>query len=109
MPHLRAAPKKLIRIWANLPLRVKGLIVVSLPVAAILLSIAFMQRLVTAKTEAQAAVKNNLEVRLQLQTLYIVLISAESEIRNLGLNGHEEEQQAFGMVGQSINDRFLTI
>src|SRR5260370_12493750 len=106
MAHLRGALKKFLPNWADLSLRVKGLIVVSVPLAAILLAIAFMQRLETAKSEAEAAAKNTQEVRSQLQTLYIVLISAESEIRNLGLNGHEEGLQPFGMVGPSIDALF---
>jgi len=89
--------------WTDLSVRLKALVVVALPMTALLVCVILAYYIASAKTEAEDAAKNTLEVRSQLQTLYIVLISAESEIRNYGLNGHEEGLQPLGMVGPSVD------
>lgn len=93
--------------WANFSLRAKAFIAVSPPIAALLLCGFLTQRLGTVKKESDDALKNALEVRAQLQNMYIVLIAAESEVRNYGLNGREEGLQPLGMVGPSV-DGLLT-
>ena len=108
MTDVKASTKILHRRWADLSVRLKGLAVFAAPIASLLLlSSLCTYYLVSAKTEADIAAKNTLEVRSQLQNLYIVLISAESEIRNYGLNGHEEGLQPLGMVGPTV-DALLT-
>ena len=83
--------------------------VVSLPVVAFMLSATLTVRMESEKTQAEESAKHGLEIRAQLQTLYIVLISAESEIRNFGLNGHEEGLQPWGMIRPSIDALFTRI
>jgi PAS domain S-box-containing protein len=95
--------------WARLSLRAKALMVVSLPVVAFLLSAALINHMESEKARSEEAVKNTLEIRAQLQNFYIVLISAESEIRNYGLNGHEEGLQPWGMIRPSVDALFTKI
>ncbi len=89
--------------WANLPIRLKGLIVVSLPVAALLISGVLVANVQRHKDEGDARLHQALEFRAQLQTLYIVLIDAESAVRNYALTGHENGLQAPGVVGPSMD------
>jgi signal transduction histidine kinase/CheY-like chemotaxis protein/CHASE3 domain sensor protein len=95
-----------LRGWTNLSLRAKGLLVFSVPVVALLVSATLLVRLDREKTDAEQRVKRALDMRAQLQNLYIVLISAESEVRNYGLNGQEDGLQPFGLAAASIDAVF---
>jgi len=99
----------LVRQWTNLPLRAKGLLVFSLPVVTLLVSATLLVRLEQDKTETEQRAKRVLEMRAQLQNLYIVLISAESEVRNYGLNRQEDGLQPFGLVSASLDALFARI
>jgi len=94
------------RTWANLPLRLKGLIVVSLPVAALLISVVLVNTMERRKDLGEARIRQALEFRAQLQNVYIVLIEAESAVRGYALTGHENGLQALGVVGSSMDAVF---
>ena len=98
-----------VNIWANRSLRVKGLAVVLLPVLALIISVALLNQLDRQKTEAQEWVNRTQELRAQLQNMFIVLISAESEVRNFGLNGREEGILPFAMSEASIDAVFAKV
>jgi PAS domain S-box-containing protein len=106
---VRAFPKILSRSYANLSLRAKGLALVSLPIAGLILSVVLISRLESITAETNDLTKNLWEVRAQLQNAYIVLIAAESEVRNYGLNAREEGIQPLGMVGPSIDGIFTKL
>jgi signal transduction histidine kinase/CheY-like chemotaxis protein/CHASE3 domain sensor protein len=101
--------RKAIRGWTNLSLRTKGLIVASLPVCALLLATILAGRLLWEKNETERRLTQTLEIRAQLQNVVIVLISAESEVRNYALNKREEGLVQFGMVGAAVDGYFRKI
>jgi signal transduction histidine kinase/ActR/RegA family two-component response regulator len=89
--------------WANLPLRWKGLAAASLPVVALVISFFLFQALQRAKDEAAKTLQQAQEFRAQLQIVYIVLIEAESSVRNYALTGHEVGLQSLGMVRTNVD------
>ena len=91
------------RLWANSPLRVKGLMVVLLPVVAFLLSILLISQLEKQKADAEEWVKHTQDVRVEILNTYIVLVSAESSVRDYALTGHEEALQPYERAGVSID------
>lgn len=96
----------LINLWANRSLRVKGLVVVLIPLLALIASVGLINQLNRQKNEAKELVNHTQELRAQLQNMFIVLISAESEVRNYGLNGREEGILPFAMSEASIDAVF---
>lgn len=109
MPLLPAHVKSLSRRWSDLSLRAKAMLFGVLPMTALLASAALMNRLEARKAAADESLKDTLEIRAQLQNIYIVLIAAESEVRNYGLNRREEGIQPLGMVGASVDAVFTKI
>lgn len=106
MAHAESSFKTPARTWANLPIRLKGLIVGSLPVAALMVSGILMNTMERHKDEGDARIHQAMDFRAQLQTLYIMLLDAESGVRNYALTGHENSLQALGVVGTYIDGVF---
>jgi signal transduction histidine kinase/CheY-like chemotaxis protein/CHASE3 domain sensor protein len=98
-----------IRGWVNLSLRIKGLIVASLPVCALLFATTLGGRLWWERNEADRRLTQTLEIRAQLQNMGIFLLSAESEIRNYALTRREEGILQFGMVRSAVDGLFRKI
>src|SRR5579872_153298 len=94
------------RLAANLSFRTKSLLLVSVPVVALVLTLALSSRSETLRNESEELTKNATDIRAQLQNIYILMASAESEVRNFGLNGREEGIQPLGMIGPSIDGMF---
>jgi signal transduction histidine kinase/FixJ family two-component response regulator/CHASE3 domain sensor protein len=109
MVQLPGFLETLTRRWLNLSLRVRGLAVLALPVIALLVSVALVSRLEREKADAEQRVKHSLEVRAQLEGTYIVLMSAESEVRNYALNGLEEGLWSFDITSAAIDPQFAKI
>ncbi len=109
MSPASGSPRSFVRRWTNLSLRTKGLIVFAVPLAALLICAALLVRLEQKKAEADEAIRNAQEMRAQLQNMYIVLISAESEIRNYGLNGREDGLETFGLTAASVDAIFTKL
>jgi signal transduction histidine kinase/CheY-like chemotaxis protein len=106
---MRALFRTISRRCANLSLWTKGLALVAVPIGALLFSLLLDSRLQTVRTETEDLIRNSNDVRAQLQNMYIVLIAAESEVRNFGLNHLEEGLQPLGMVGPSITAAFAKL
>jgi signal transduction histidine kinase/ActR/RegA family two-component response regulator len=87
----------------------KGLLVLSLPIASFLVSAALIFELEREKTDTDQLRQHAVDVRAQLQNMFIVLISAESEVRNYGLNGQEDGLYAFGLTSAAIDPLFIRI
>jgi signal transduction histidine kinase/CHASE3 domain sensor protein/ActR/RegA family two-component response regulator len=94
---------KTIRRWASFSLRTKGIAIVLLPVAALLLSIVLIDQAEKKKVESEGWVKHTQDVRIEILNTYIVLISAESSVRDYALTGHETALQAYDRAGASID------
>jgi signal transduction histidine kinase/CheY-like chemotaxis protein/CHASE3 domain sensor protein len=109
MPH-RWAPLHFFRQrWSKLSLRAKGVIIIAIPISCLLVCSVLSGRLEARKAAAYESAKNALEIRAQLQNLFILLISAESEVRNFAVNGREEGIQPLGMVAASVDSIFTKL
>ena len=62
-----------------------------------------------AKADADRHLKRGVEVRAQLQNMFVVLISAESEVRNYGLNGREDGIYPFSLTRAAIDPLFKKV
>jgi signal transduction histidine kinase len=67
--------------WADLPVRAKGLVVVAIPLAALLVATAALYFLQNAQIKAEARVKNTLEVRAKIQQVHTTLLGEETWLR----------------------------
>lgn len=94
------------RTWANLPLRWKGLIGASVPLAALFVSLFLVNGMERTKDDADQSIQQAEQFRSQLQNIYIVLIDAESAVRSYALTGHEDGLQPLRLVGPSIDAVF---
>src|SRR5579864_3864915 len=94
------------KAWANLSLRLKALIITAMPVAALLVSVALINQTERDKDDSQNTVRQTLDIRAQLQNVFIQLIEAESTVRNYMLTGHEEGIEPLGMVGSAVDQNF---
>ncbi len=99
----------LFRRWLDLSLRIKGLTVLVLPVIAVAMSAMLVSSLEHAKADADRHLKRGVEVRAQLQNMFVVLISAESEVRNYGLNGREDGIYPFSLTRAAIDPLFKKV
>ena len=95
--------KRIARLWANFPLHVKGLVVVLLPVVALLLCILLISQIEKQKDTAEEWVKHTQDLRAEILNTYIVLVSAESSVRDYALNGHEQALQPYERAKAKVN------
>jgi PAS domain S-box-containing protein len=72
--------------WNNLPLRTKGWIVLAIPVVALMLGASVFYLQDRREQHANAAVRHTYEVKSELQTVDVRLVTAESSVRGF-LNG----------------------
>ena len=101
--------RKLVLWWTDLSLRKKGLLVFSVPIVAFMISGALLARLEHEKADFDQRRQHALDLRAKLQNMFIVLISAESEIRNYALNGEEDGLQPFGLAATSMDVLFTNV
>ncbi len=106
MVDARELLNTLTRRWLNLSLRIKGMAILALPLVSLLVSLTLIDRLEQARTDTEQRVKRIEEVRAQLQNMFIYLISAESEVRNFGLNGREDGLYPFSLTLAAIDPVF---
>ena len=106
MAYVPGSLHTLTRNWTNLSLRTKGLVIFAVPALALLIAAILLVLLEHQEADANERIRRAFEARSQLETMYIVLISAESEIRNYGLNGREDGLQPFGLARTSIDVLF---
>ncbi len=106
MVDARELLNTLTRRWLNLSLRIKGMAILALPLVSLLVSLTLIDRLEQARTDTEQRVKRIEEVRAQLQNMFIYLISAESEVRNFGLNGREDGLYPFGLTLAAVDPVF---
>ena len=94
------------KTWANLPLRWKGFLGGTVPVATLVASMFLFGGLQSQKTIADREVHKSQDIRAQLQNAYIILISAESGVRNYALTGREDGLLTLSTVGPSLDGLF---
>src|SRR5260370_20240619 len=98
-----AISRKTAQAWGNFPLRIRGLMFVAVPVAALLLSLILIGQLERQKDAAQEQAKRTQDVRAEVLNTYVVMISVESAVRDYALTGHEEGLQAQDNASTSID------
>jgi signal transduction histidine kinase/ActR/RegA family two-component response regulator len=91
------------KFWANLSLRIKGFVVILLPVACLLASSLLFSRLDRDRDEAQKLARRTVELRAQLLNTYAILSSAESAMRNFALTGKEDAMQRPGVTAAAVD------
>src|SRR5690348_16883053 len=81
--------EKLSSSFSDLPLRVKGFVVVAIPVCALLAAMVLLYQFEGQSRRAEAAVVNTFEVRAELRRTLTLLVNAETGIRGFLLTGRE--------------------
>src|ERR1044071_3021884 len=66
---MKALHRKLQRVWLDLPLRGKGLVVVSLPIVALIAGLILLSAMATQEQDAQQWVDHTTEVRGNLHAI----------------------------------------
>ncbi|HEY1336001.1 MAG TPA: CHASE3 domain-containing protein, partial [Bryobacteraceae bacterium] len=72
---------KLTSFFSDLPLSVKGFVVVAIPVCALLAAMVMLYQFQGQSRRAEAAVVNTFEVRSELRRTLTMLVNAETGIR----------------------------
>jgi len=87
---VKALHRKLQRVWLDLPLRGKGLVVVSLPIVALIAGLILLSAMATQEQDAQQWVDHTIEVRGNLHAILRDLLSAESAARGYVIAGRSD-------------------
>ncbi|HEY3602076.1 MAG TPA: CHASE3 domain-containing protein, partial [Chthoniobacterales bacterium] len=87
---MKVLQRKLQRAWLDLPLRGKGLVVVSLPVVALLAGLSLLSAIATWEQDAQQSLDHTVEVERNLDAILRDLLSAESAARGYVITGHSD-------------------
>src|SRR5690606_36089446 len=82
-------PPRLHLWWANASLRTKGLVVISLPLAALLLVTVVLATFLLADQDSRAAARHSLDVGDQIQRVDTLLVDAETGVRGYLLTGND--------------------
>ena len=77
------------RWWRDLPLRHKGLVVVSLPLVALMVESAVLLRVTVQRDHAAVALEESTDLRTSTQRLLTSLLDAETGIRGFLTTGDE--------------------
>lgn len=82
--------RRLMRPWRDWPLMAKGLVLVSLPVALMLASLASGWRLGAQATEAEAEARRTLQAQSDIQALHKLIAEAATGVRGYLLTGRDD-------------------
>ncbi len=88
--------------WADLPLRMKGLVVVALPVTALALCAVILLLLQQQTREAERWVQHTYEVRAELQRTVQQLTDAESAVRAYALSDEARFLAPYRLSGEQV-------
>lgn len=77
------------RLWANLPLTTKGVVVVALPLSILLLALVSIYLASLAEAEAEDAVRAAFVIERDIHAAYALLAEAASGVRGYLLTGQE--------------------
>jgi PAS domain S-box-containing protein len=77
------------RIWANMPLRAKGRVVVAIPLTALLVATGSFYWVRQQNRRAEAWVRHTLEVRETIQSLLTLIVDAQTGTRGYLLTGRQ--------------------
>ncbi|MEA2477861.1 MAG: hypothetical protein QOC87_2060 [Actinomycetota bacterium] len=98
----RTKPRRGVRLWSNLPLRAKGIIVILIPLVPV--AFAGMSSIIVSRQEhnAQALVQHTMEVKSSVQTVLHLAVDAETGVRGYLLTGKPQFLQPFTAAQQQL-------
>src|SRR5690348_2915793 len=76
------------RFWAGLPLRVRALALVLIPLPVLIVAGITMHRAASDEQEARVQVTYTAEVRSQIQDVTVLLLDAEASVREFAADGN---------------------
>lgn len=86
---MRVAYRHVGRRWTDLPLRMKGMVVVALPVAALIVCAVLLLLLQLQSSETHSRLQQAHEVRSEIQRIRQILTDAETGVRGYALSDQE--------------------
>lgn len=89
MGRLRIIPAQLSRLWADLPLTRKGLVVVAVPLVILIGALLTLYRASTAEAEAESEVRRAFSIQRDVYQVHALLAEAASGVRGFLLTGEE--------------------
>src|SRR5690242_14746388 len=75
------------RLWTNLPLRVRAVALLLVPLPLLVVSTMVLWRAASGEQQARARVQHSLEVRSGIQDILVRLLDAETSVREFLLSG----------------------
>lgn len=85
----------LIHRFADLPLNVKGVVVVAIPVCALLAAVAIFYAFEQQSRDAQRSVEHTYEVRSGIRQILFLMVDAEADMRGHLLTAQESDHQGY--------------
>jgi PAS domain S-box-containing protein len=99
----------LARGWASLPLRVKGLVVVAIPVTALLLVSGLFYLQQRRDTRLDRAIQHQLEVRSRAQRVRGLVVEAETGVRGYLLTGRGGFLEPYRRARRALPEAWATL
>ena len=97
------------RLWANLPLRFKGLAVIAIPLVPLFVLAALVTSSTARERAAQADVARTLEVKAEIATLYGLIADAETGVRGYLLTRHPDSMQVIRDTAGPLQRTYIRV
>ncbi|MCA1839606.1 MAG: ATP-binding protein [Actinomycetota bacterium] len=98
----RNKPRRGVRLWSNLPLRAKGIIVILIPLVPVAFAGASSMVVSHQEQKAQALVEHTMEVKSSVQGVLHLAVDAETGVRGYLLTGQHQFLQPFSAAQQQL-------
>ncbi len=105
----RRAPRRATLAWTNSPLRVKGLVVVAIPLIAILVSAFSYLRIERQDQAAEALVEHSQRISADIGRAVNILLDAENGVRGYLLSGNVGDLKSFGTAQRTLPDAMVDL
>lgn len=96
-------------VWANLPLRGKGLVVIAIPLVALLSMTLSLSLLMRQDREATAWVTHSAEVQAEIQDVLALLVDAETGTRGYLLTGQNGFLQTYQLAQVALPEHLARL
>jgi signal transduction histidine kinase len=88
--------------WQSLPIRIRGIIIIAIPVASLLTAVSAFAWLKASLVEDETWVQHTQTVRIETKLLLNALVDAETGVRGYGLTQREEFLEPYEWAQTSI-------
>src|SRR5436853_287713 len=95
--------------WANMPIRSKGLVVVAIPMAALLVVVLTYVASERASQEAVTLVTRTQDIRASIQQVSNILLDANSGVRDYLLTGQESFLTSYDGAIRALPDEIAAL